>query len=103
MFFALVLPRITPFAFEDNPVHEGQFAQISCSASEGDLPLTMEWTLNSQSIRRYSEIAVSNIGKRTSILVIESVSYTHAGNYTCTARNAAGGSSYTAELLVNGF
>lgn len=84
-------------------MHEGQFAQIACSVSEGDLPLVINWTLNGHDIREYSEIGVSAIGKRTSILVIESVTYTHAGNYTCKARNEAGESSYTAELQVNGF
>lgn len=98
-----MLPRITPFTFEDNPVHEGQFAQVGCSVSEGDLPLAIEWTLNGHSIQQYSEIGVSTIGKRASILVIESVMYTHAGNYTCKATNKAGESSYTAELQVNGF
>lgn len=98
-----MLPRITPFAFEDNPVHEGQFAQIACSVSEGDLPLRIDWRLNGRDIGEYSEIGVSAIGKRTSILVIESVTYEHAGNYSCRATNRAGESSYTAGLQVNGF
>lgn len=84
-------------------MHEGQFAQVGCSVSEGDLPLEIQWTLNGRGIDYYSEIGVSTIGKRTSILVIESVTYTHAGNYTCKATNQAGESSYTAQLQVNGF
>lgn len=84
-------------------MHEGQYAQITCSVSEGDLPLTISWTLNDQPIQQFAEIGVSSIGKRTSILVIESVTYTHAGNYTCKATNKAGESAYTAQLQVNGF
>lgn len=84
-------------------MHEGQFAQIACSVSEGDLPLIIDWTLNEQPVHQYSEIGISSIGKRTSIMVIESVTYEHAGNYTCKARNKAGVSTYNAELQVNGF
>lgn len=84
-------------------MHEGQFAQITCSVSEGDLPLIIEWTLNEQPIQQYPEIGVSFVGKRTSMLVLDSVTYEHAGNYTCKAINKAGESTYTAELQVNGF
>lgn len=43
------------------------------------------------------------MGKRSSILVIESVTHSHAGNYTCNANNSAGDASYVAELQVNGY
>jgi hypothetical protein len=42
------------------------------------------------------------LGSRTSILTIESVRAHHTGNYTCTATNFAGSSSFTASLIVNG-
>lgn len=96
------MPRITPFVFEDNPVSEGQFVQIACSVSDGDLPLTLEWYLNGHNLDNYQEVSMSKIGKRTSVLVIESVSHGNAGNYTCQARNNAGSTSYTTELQVNG-
>lgn len=99
----VVLPRITPFFFEDNPVHEGQFVQVTCSVSDGDLPLTLEWYHNGNSLEDYAEVTTSKIGKRTSVLVIESVSYNNAGNYSCLAKNNAGSTSYVAELQVNGY
>lgn len=101
--FTLVLPRITPFSFEDNPLHEGQFVEIHCSVSEGDLPLTIEWSLNGNDLSNYPEVSTSKIGKRTSILIIESVSYSNAGNYTCKVSNKAGESTHSAELQVNGY
>ena len=42
------------------------------------------------------------LGSQASILVISSVDYQHSGVYTCRAENAAGISTYAAELRVNG-
>lgn len=84
-------------------MHEGQFVQVTCSVSDGDLPLTLEWYHNGKSLEDYAEVTTSKIGKRTSVLVIESVSHGNAGNYTCLARNDAGSTSYIAELHVNGY
>lgn len=97
-----VHPRITPFYFEDNPVHSGRYVQVTCSVSDGDLPMTIDWLLNGKQLEDYPEISTSKMGRRSSFLAIESVSYTHAGNYTCFARNQAGSSSFVAELQVNG-
>ncbi|CAH0555671.1 unnamed protein product [Brassicogethes aeneus] len=97
----MVLPRITPFNFEDNPVHSGQFVQVTCAVSEGDLPIKLSWQLNGKTLEDFPEISTSSVGKRTSILEIESVSYSHAGNYTCKAVNRAGEIGYSTELLVN--
>jgi hypothetical protein len=58
--------------------------------------------LNEKRIEKFSEISTSKMGKRSSILAIESVSYTHAGNYTCLAKNQAGSSKFVTELQVNG-
>lgn len=101
--FSLVSPRITPFSFEDSPVQSGQFIQVSCSVTEGDLPVKIEWLLNAATLEDFPEVSTATIGKRGSILAIESVSYTHAGNYTCRAGNKAGQETYTAELQVNGY
>lgn len=98
-----MLPRITPFYFEDNPVHSGRFVEVSCTVSEGDLPITFEWRLNGNKLEDFLEISVSSVGKRTSFLSIEAVSYTHAGNYTCAAKNKAGETFFSSELQVNGY
>ncbi|XP_057660489.1 cell adhesion molecule Dscam2 isoform X11 [Diorhabda carinulata] len=97
----MVVPRITPFYFEDNPVHSGQYVQVSCSVTEGDLPIGIEWKLNGDSLRNFGQISVTPVGKRTSSLEIESVSYKQAGNYTCIAKNKAGAATFTTELHVN--
>ncbi|KAF7271145.1 hypothetical protein GWI33_015951 [Rhynchophorus ferrugineus] len=96
-----VPPRISPFFFQDNPLHEDSYAQVNCLVTEGDLPLRINWRLNGKYVDNYDEITVSKGGKRRSLLTIESVSYKLAGNYSCEVRNAAGEASYTTELQVN--
>lgn len=98
-----VLPRIIPFYFEENPLHEGQYAQVNCLVAEGDLPIDIEWTLNGASLERFSEISFTKVGKRNSMLTIESVSDMNAGNYTCKAKNKAGEAAHVAQLNVNGY
>lgn len=100
--FFLVLPRITPFYFEDNPVHSGQSVQVTCFASEGDLPLKFSWKFNGEKLEDYPEISTATVGKRMFTLLIDSVSYSHAGNYTCVVANDAGEATFNAELQVNG-
>ena len=45
---------------------------------------------------------VSDMGGRTSILMINSVGHRHTGQYTCTVSNDAGQTSVSTELKVNG-
>jgi hypothetical protein len=96
------LPRIAPFSFGDSPVHSGQTAQVTCLVSEGDLPLNITWSFQGGVIDLHSGVVTTNIGKKASSLLIDSVSEVQSGNYTCTAQNRAGSSDYTASLDVYG-
>lgn len=98
-----VLPKITPFYFENNPLHSGQYVQVTCVVAEGDLPIQISWSLNGKNIADYQEITTSKTGRRSSFLAIESVSHENAGNYTCKAKNKAGESEYVTQLYVNGY
>lgn len=97
-----VSPKIMPFTFGDDPFHAGQSATLQCTVSEGDLPLNILWTFNSEPISSHMEISTAKIGRRVSVLTIESVAGHHVGNYTCRGENSAGIASYTAQLVVNG-
>lgn len=58
---------------------------------------------NSESLEtRQHDIIVTETGKRTKQLTIDSVDARHAGEYTCIASNIAGSVSRTAVLAVNG-
>lgn len=78
------------------------FVQVTCTSFEGDLPVNFNWELNGRSIKYYPDISVSAVGRRSSYLSIDSVSYEHAGNYTCFAKNVGGEAFSTTELQVNG-
>ena len=52
--------------------------------------------------KRDSAISIRSNDEYSSTLIIDRLEFSHRGNYTCTASNAAGRSSHTAELKVNG-
>ena len=81
---------------------EGVFAQMSCIAMKGDEPLTISWTFHGRDISSSLGMLTTPIGSRGSMLIISSVGHAHSGNYTCTAKNAAGIMSSTTGLTVNG-
>lgn len=80
----------------------GDSTSVQCTLSSGDLPVTFSWHLNEQPIETYNGINVVAVGKKTSLLSIDSLSEEHAGNYTCLAQNKAGTSSHMSQLVVKG-
>ena len=98
----LVSPRVLPFSFGQDIVNQGQLGQLMCTVVDGDEPLTIAWSLHGEDISSGPDLTTSQLGSRTSILMISSVSYRHSGKYTCTASNSAGSASYSAMLQVNG-
>lgn len=100
--FESVSPVIVPFPLSEKPAHTEQSLSITCAISDGDLPLSILWTFNNQPITPDMDVSMSKLGKRTSVLTIDSVGGTHAGTYTCHGKNAAGSTSYSTELKVIG-
>lgn len=100
-----VPPQISPFSSGNQPVHLGQYITYQCTITEGDLPLNILWTFNKQPIVSSddSDIVIAKLGRRSSVLTIESVTDRNAGNYTCQGSNKAGKSSYTTQLKVIGY
>ena len=89
-----------PFLF-DNVIREDSYAQIMCVVTEGDPPFSIAWSFHGHNLTSSNlQIRTSNIGDRTSLLMIPNVSYKHMGNYTCKVSNKAGSSSHTAILKV---
>lgn len=95
-------PVISPFQF-DGPLKTGDSVVLTCYAPKGDTPLKLKWYHDQRHISHHSKgITTSPFGAQASLLTIPKVEHHHRGNYTCIATNAAGKSSFTAHLDVNG-
>lgn len=97
-----VQPQIVPFDFGDQPINSDDMVIVSCAVTKGDLPLEIVWLLNGKSVDDIIGITVDDSKKRISQLIIDSVSAEHAGQYTCSAKNKAGSTTFSATLNVNG-
>lgn len=98
-----VRPEIAPFTFGDEPANWGETVTAPCTVIKGDYPILIEWSLNGEPIfLNNPDITIGSTSKRVSVLSIDAVSARHAGDYTCSASNLAGGTSYSASLAVNG-
>lgn len=75
---------------------------MTCTVHKGDIPLQISWTHNSHNITPSAGVAVSRTSRRNSQLSIDSVQASHAGEYTCQAKNKAGTAAFSAVLNVNG-
>ena len=91
-----------PISFGKEIFDEGTLAQLVCTVTAGDEPLTITWSFHGNNISSDSGIMTSNFGTKTSFLMINSVSHGHRGTYTCLAKNNAGSTKSKAELKVNG-
>mgnify|MGYP001337688125 FL=1 len=80
----------------------GELRQLFCTVIKGDEPLSIRWSLKGEDLGPGPDLTTSQLGPRTSMLMISSVNYRHSGSYTCTASNAAGTVEYTAQLNVHG-
>lgn len=97
-----VLPKLLPFSFGDEPASLGESTTVQCSISLGDLPVKFSWLLNNKTARNIDGVNIVQLGKKTSVLSIDSLTEIHAGTYTCLATNKAGAASHHAQLVVNG-
>ena len=95
-------PNIVPFSFGDQPVNQGDSAQLMCAVNKGDRPFSITWSLKGDIISSDPVLTTTMFGTQTSILMISSVDYQHSGVYTCRAENQAGIKTHSAELRVNG-
>lgn len=64
--------------------------------------MNIGWKINNENINSVVGITVGSANRRSSTLSIESVSYEHAGNYTCIVENKVGKTELTTTLNVNG-
>ncbi|KAJ8974837.1 hypothetical protein NQ317_006679 [Molorchus minor] len=95
-----VPPKVSPFYAEDT-LHVGDRASLTCSVTKGDQPLTISWQKDGRPVEPAQMMSITQVDQFTSILVIESLSPEHNGNYSCVVRNLAAEVSHTQQLVVN--
>ncbi|XP_053978098.1 cell adhesion molecule Dscam2-like isoform X5 [Hylaeus volcanicus] len=96
----IVPPKISPFT-ADRDLHLGERTTLTCSVTRGDLPLSISWLKDGRSMGPSERVSVTNMDQYNSILMIESLSPDHNGNYSCVARNLAAEVSHTQRLVVH--
>lgn len=97
-----MLPIIEKFAFTKVPMNAGEFANLQCAVTSGDLPLKIHWNYPGQEMGGASGVLARKVADRISMLMIPVIEARHAGEYICTAQNAAGKSFESTLLTVNG-
>lgn len=95
------MPHINPFDLDDE-VNNGDSVQLNCHVSKGDKPLQITWSFHGEDLSSHLGIETTKLGDRSSVLTITSAMAAHSGNYTCTASNRAGSTSYTTAIHING-
>lgn len=70
--------------------------------TSGDLPIEFKWLFNRRPVIEIAGVTTAKMGKRNSVLTIDSVNGKHAGNFTCQATNQASSVNFTSQLIVNG-
>ncbi|XP_014598833.1 PREDICTED: Down syndrome cell adhesion molecule-like protein Dscam2 isoform X46 [Polistes canadensis] len=97
----MVPPTIQEFAFMKLPMNAGEFANLQCIVPTGDLPLNIRWSYPGEEMGGSSGVLAKKVADRVSMLMISVITAKHAGEYVCTAENAAGTASYSTALTVN--
>lgn len=80
---------------------EGERGSAICTIKSGERPLSFQWLKDGSDIKESESIKIQTV-LDSSFLVIESVTSTSTGNYTCIVKNNFGSDRFTAELIVSG-
>ncbi|XP_074605134.1 CAVP-target protein-like [Brevipalpus obovatus] len=79
----------------------GQRSYISCVLQGGSVPVHFEWLKDGKTVQTSRNIEI-DISKKMSALILESLSMSDAGNYTCRASNSFGSHQATSHLVIEG-
>ncbi|XP_053206685.1 cell adhesion molecule DSCAML1-like isoform X8 [Panonychus citri] len=93
-------PKVAPFAPLIKPKLSGK-TSLSCQSSSGTSPLYVTWIKDGTVLQDSSFVRIQS-SNDPSMLIIDSITSSHSGNYTCKMSNRFGHDSYTTELVVEG-
>lgn len=107
-------PRLIPLVAAESGYAQNSSVNLLCTVSQGRQPLHFEWFRDGHALQGVAEAAAATSAELVaapplierhadhSLLRIARVSQSHAGRYTCTAKNQFGQDSSSVQLLVNG-
>ncbi|KAL3210777.1 hypothetical protein MRX96_036877 [Rhipicephalus microplus] len=98
---APVRPAIVPFSFPES-LHQGQRYNVLCTVSKGDAPVHITWYKDGVPVSTagLASASVLNVTEFSSTLIFEKLLPEHRGNYSCEARNEAGGVTVTSTMAT---
>ncbi|KAG8178102.1 hypothetical protein JTE90_017450 [Oedothorax gibbosus] len=91
-------PKIQKFQFPEK-LEVNEKVGVTCMLRAGQPPYVFQWYKNGKELKVAPGTSLQT-AELVSVLYIDPVTYTSAGNYTCTVKNAGGIDSYTAYLTV---
>ncbi|EAT37388.1 AAEL010606-PA [Aedes aegypti] len=98
----MVPPSITPFSFGEETLNSGESTAVQCMVYKGDAPLEIRWYFNGQLLpSNENGVIIARMTERLSSLSIDPISHYHRGVYECRAKNKAGESVQSSELVIN--
>lgn len=80
----------------------GSKSSLTCQALSGTLPLQISWFKDGKEIREEVNSMRIRTNEDISNLVIDSISSSHSGNYTCKISNRFGSDFGSIELKLEG-
>jgi hypothetical protein len=96
---------LNKFSVSEN-LRLGQRVSMLCSATDGDLPMTLTWFRDEQmmlgGLARTPGVDISQIGSYESVLRIDHLRPEHNANFSCIAENPAGRAVHSQTLRVKG-
>jgi Immunoglobulin I-set domain. len=99
--FSTVPPKLSP-TNPERTLNVGERASLICSITKGDIPLTIKWLKDGRYLDNSAALSITHVDQYNSMLVIDSVSARHSGNYSCTVRNMVAEDTQVQRLIVNG-
>ncbi|CAN8018334.1 unnamed protein product, partial [Ixodes persulcatus] len=94
-------PKIQPFSFPHRLKVQSK-TSVMCIATDGTPPFAFSWLKDGVEVTTLKNIRREKKENDYSVLIIEPVEATNAGNYTCIVKNKAGFDSHTTYLEVEG-
>jgi hypothetical protein len=97
-----VRPLIEPFVLP-GAVQAGQRLAITCTVVKGDPPIRISWKKDNTTLVESggAGLRIHHMADYSSTLLFESLRAEQAGDYSCSASNAAGEAAHCATLVVH--